>query len=122
ADLDLDEIGHGIRVLFEKETYAARSTGRCKDSPQSSWPDLFRPSTCFRARDEDVDARHKAGHDVAWGGFKLTRCKPSLAHTLCYNGAHSLDEGRGGESGIGVRSGRVHREPSGEPAEARGLL
>jgi hypothetical protein len=27
-----------------------------------SWPDLFRPSTAF-FQNEDVDARHKAGHD-----------------------------------------------------------
>jgi hypothetical protein len=29
-----------------------------------SWPDLFRPSTSLNFHDfEDVDARHKAGHD-----------------------------------------------------------
>jgi hypothetical protein len=27
-----------------------------------SWPDLFRPSTTFSIK-QDVDARHKAGHD-----------------------------------------------------------
>jgi hypothetical protein len=33
--------------------------------PQPSWPGLSRPSTpcLFRNRKEDVDARHKAGHD-----------------------------------------------------------
>jgi hypothetical protein len=29
----------------------------------SSWPDLFRPSTSLLAGNEDVDARHKAGHN-----------------------------------------------------------
>src|SRR5947207_10773289 len=33
---------------------------------QSSWPGLSRPSTPCRAElNEDVDARHKAGHDRA---------------------------------------------------------
>ncbi len=29
----------------------------------SSWPDLFRPSTCSSAAKEHVDARDKQGHD-----------------------------------------------------------
>jgi hypothetical protein len=33
----------------------------------SSWPGLTRPSTSFFSRYNDVDARHKAGHD----GFGL---------------------------------------------------
>ena len=33
-----------------------------------SWPGLSRPSTSLRYFKEDVDARHKAGHD------ELTRC------------------------------------------------
>ncbi|HEX7919441.1 MAG TPA: hypothetical protein VF583_00690, partial [Bradyrhizobium sp.] len=31
--------------------------------PRSSWPGLSRPSTSFSRGNQDVDARHKAGHD-----------------------------------------------------------
>ena len=30
----------------------------------SSWPDLFRPSTSWLGRKQDVDARDKRGHDA----------------------------------------------------------
>ena len=32
--------------------------------PVETWPGLSRPSTSFFARKQDVDARHKVGHDV----------------------------------------------------------
>jgi hypothetical protein len=32
-------------------------------APTSSWPGLTRPSTTFCFGKQDVDARHKAGHD-----------------------------------------------------------
>ena len=32
-------------------------------APTSSWPGLTRPSTTFSFAKQDVDARHKAGHD-----------------------------------------------------------
>jgi hypothetical protein len=34
------------------------------DPSTTSWPDLFRPSTSLEHQEkQDVDARHKAGHD-----------------------------------------------------------
>src|SRR5712671_4184002 len=42
-----------------------------------SWPDLSRPSTpCLLICRQDVDARHKAGHDGAWPHAASTRRKP----------------------------------------------
>jgi hypothetical protein len=46
-------------------------TGAILDRHRSSWPGLSRPSTSFLFQPQmkqDVDARHKAGHDVGWSG------------------------------------------------------
>jgi hypothetical protein len=41
-----------------------RSSPDADASEGSSWPGLFRPSTySIVTRSQDVDARHKAGHD-----------------------------------------------------------
>src|SRR5579864_9093661 len=55
-----------------KPSYPTRGAGLshvtaadvCTDLSASSWPGLSRPSTSLHAaRKQDVDARHKAGHD-----------------------------------------------------------
>src|ERR1700741_2813235 len=56
--------------IYERNRWLAshkitRLRERCVIGKASSWPGLSRPSTsCLLLRAEDVDARHKAGHDV----------------------------------------------------------
>jgi hypothetical protein len=72
-------------------------------NPPSSWPDLIRPSTWFRASPEFVDARAKPAHDgsewAAWLGatvaaaaILLIAASPTLARVLGDTGvAYSAD-------------------------------
>ncbi|AUC94839.1 hypothetical protein CWS35_11705 [Bradyrhizobium sp. SK17] len=44
---------------------------------RSSWPGLSRPSTSLSCGNQDVDARHKAGHDGVRGEVeRLCDCPP----------------------------------------------
>ncbi|MGO8918432.1 MAG: hypothetical protein ACLQJR_21235, partial [Stellaceae bacterium] len=53
----------GCRMRLVQMSFCKMRPARAPDSPLSSWPGLTRPSTPFLQRPQDVDARHKAGHD-----------------------------------------------------------
>src|SRR5437660_7179431 len=67
-------------------------TALCTDSFTSSWPGLSRPSTSLNLfMFEDVDARHKAGHDgECQRPLVLRRTAGRLRSSACFGrSAHS---------------------------------
>ncbi len=85
---------HAIRLGLREIKGLSEEDGRLivERRTQPSWPGLSRPSTSFLNEKEDVDARHKAGHDES-GDFT-----PLQLHPRCL-AAHRAVAARAGAAG-----------------------